>query len=139
MERKHAKKELSRFCCARTTSAREVENRDGTNETSADSDRSCSFYLSLDRCSLSCRSRARSHDVDTVVILLREEDNCLVSWAAKGMEVNLGIRVPMGAGFAGRVAEQKAPIVIDDIDSAEFTHLSPREGRKDAARGAFAD
>jgi signal transduction histidine kinase len=54
------------------------------------------------------------------VILLLEEDNRLVSWAAKGLEVNVGIRVPMGAGFAGRIAEQKAPLVIDDIDTADL-------------------
>jgi len=59
-------------------------------------------------------------DVDTVVIMLLEEDNDLVAWATKGLELDVRIRVPLGAGFAGRVAEQKSPIVIDDIDTADL-------------------
>jgi signal transduction histidine kinase/CheY-like chemotaxis protein len=36
------------------------------------------------------------------------------------LEIDLGIRVPLGAGFAGRVAERKAPIVIDDVNEADL-------------------
>src|SRR5262249_12071258 len=59
-------------------------------------------------------------DVDTVVILLREEDDDLVAWASKGLELDVRIRVPIGSGFAGRVAQQKSPMMIDDIDTAEL-------------------
>ena len=59
-------------------------------------------YLSLDKLLAELLERVcESMDVDTVVILLREEDDHLVAWAAKGLEIDLGIRVPIGAGFAG--------------------------------------
>ena len=48
------------------------------------------------------------------------KNNELVAWATKGLELDLKIRVPVGAGFAGRVAERKAPITIDDIETAEL-------------------
>jgi signal transduction histidine kinase/ActR/RegA family two-component response regulator len=78
-------------------------------------------HLSLERLLAELLDRVRdAMDVDTVVIMLLEEDNDLVAWATKGLELDVRIRVPLGAGFAGRVAEQKSPIVIDDIDTAEL-------------------
>jgi PAS domain S-box-containing protein len=78
-------------------------------------------HLSLDKLLAELIDRVReAMDVDTVVILLMEEDNHLVAWAAKGLELDLKIRVPVGAGFAGRVAERKEPMVIDDIDQADL-------------------
>ncbi len=78
-------------------------------------------HLSLDKLLAELIDRVRdTMDVDTVVILLMEEDNHLVAWAAKGLELDLRIRVPVGAGFAGRIAQQKAPLVIDDINRAEL-------------------
>jgi len=78
-------------------------------------------HLSLDKLLAELIDRVReTMDVDTVVILLMEDDDHLVAWAAKGLELDLKIRVPMGAGFAGRVAQQKAPMVIDDIDQADL-------------------
>jgi signal transduction histidine kinase/CheY-like chemotaxis protein len=43
-----------------------------------------------------------------------------VAWATKGLDLDLHIHVPVGSGFAGRIAEQKAPLVIDDIETAEL-------------------
>ena len=78
-------------------------------------------YLSLDKLLAELLERVcESMDVDTVVILLREEDDHLVAWAAKGLEIDLGIRVPIGAGFGGRVAAQKTPLAIDDTETAEL-------------------
>jgi PAS domain S-box-containing protein len=78
-------------------------------------------HLSLDRLLAELLDRVRdTMDVDTVVIMLLEEDNELVAWATKGLELDVRIRVPLGSGFAGRVAEQKSPVVIDDIDTAEL-------------------
>ncbi|HEX5705216.1 MAG TPA: PAS domain S-box protein [Pyrinomonadaceae bacterium] len=78
-------------------------------------------YLSLDKLLAELLERVcESMDVDTVVILLREEDDHLVAWATKGLEIDLGIRVPIGAGFGGRVAAQKAPLAIDDTETAEL-------------------
>jgi PAS domain S-box-containing protein len=78
-------------------------------------------HLSLEKLLAELLDRVRdAMDVDTVVIMLVEEDNDLVAWATKGLELDVRIRVPLGAGFAGRVAEQKSPIVIDDIDTADL-------------------
>lgn len=90
-------------------------------------------YLSLDKLLAELLDRVRdAMDVDSVVILLlEEEDNSLVAWAAKGLDVDLGIRVPFGAGFAGRVAEQKKPIAIDDTMTADmFTPFLRDKGVK---------
>src|ERR1700694_1286122 len=57
--------------------------------------------------------------VDTVALLLLDEDKAeLVAHAAKGLEeeVEQGVRIPIGQGFAGRIAAERRPIVIDDVD-----------------------
>ena len=89
-------------------------------------------YLSIDKLLAELLDRVReAMDVDTVAILLREEDDKLVAWAAKGLRVDKTIRVPLGAGFAGRVAAAKAPITIDDIATADlFTPFLRERGVK---------
>jgi anti-sigma regulatory factor (Ser/Thr protein kinase)/putative methionine-R-sulfoxide reductase with GAF domain len=60
--------------------------------------------------------------VDTVAILLLDEDGQeLVARAAKGLEeeVERGVRIPLGAGFAGRIAAGRRPIYIADVDHAD--------------------
>ena len=60
--------------------------------------------------------------VDTcAVLLLDEETNELVARAAVGIEeeVEQGIRIPVGRGFAGRVAADKRPVILDDVDHAD--------------------
>ena len=62
-------------------------------------------------------------NVDTVaVLLLDEQSDELVARAAKGIEeeVEQGVRIPLGAGFAGRVAAQRRPRVVPDIDKTEI-------------------
>src|SRR4029077_2506851 len=57
-------------------------------------------HVSLEKLLAELLDRVRdAMDVDTVVILLREEDDDLVAWATKGLELDVRIRVPMGAGF----------------------------------------
>lgn len=78
-------------------------------------------HLSLEKLLAELIDRVRdAMDVDTVVILLVEEGDDLVAWATKGLELDVRIRVPLGAGFAGRVAERKEPIIVDDIDTADL-------------------
>src|SRR3954463_4386284 len=58
---------------------------------------------------------------DTAAFLLLDEASGeLVARAAKGIEeeVEQGVRIPVGGGFAGRIAAERAPVVIDDIDTA---------------------
>jgi GAF domain-containing protein len=60
-------------------------------------------------------------DVDTCAVLLLDEDrNELVARAAIGIEeeVEQGVRIPVGGGFAGRVAAEARPIVLEDVDDA---------------------
>jgi K+-sensing histidine kinase KdpD len=47
------------------------------------------------------------------VLLLDPETNELVARAAVGIEEEVGARIPLGAGFAGRVAAEARPLVID--------------------------
>jgi len=57
--------------------------------------------------------------VDTATILLVDETTDeLVATAARGLEeeVRQGIRVPIGSGFAGTVAAEARPILLDRVD-----------------------
>jgi len=61
-------------------------------------------------------------DVDTCAILLLDhETNDLVARAAVGIEeeVEQGVRIPLGKGFAGRVASERHPVVLPDVDHAD--------------------
>jgi signal transduction histidine kinase len=69
-------------------------------------------------------------DADTAAfLLLDEEAGELVARAAKGIEeeVEQGVRIPLGRGFAGRVAAQATPVVIEDVDSADIFNPILRE------------
>jgi putative methionine-R-sulfoxide reductase with GAF domain len=60
---------------------------------------------------------------DTAAFLLldRSTDE-LVARAAKGIEeeVEQGVRIPVGRGFAGRIAAERSPVTIEDVDHAEI-------------------
>ena len=69
-------------------------------------------------------------EVDTCAILLLDEDtNELVARAALGIEeeVEQGFRVPVGGGFAGRIAAEKRPVILDDVDHAHVLNPLLRE------------
>src|SRR6202035_5933418 len=68
--------------------------------------------------------------VDTVAILLYDEEtNELVARAAKGIEeeVEQGVRIPVGRGFAGRIAAERVAIFIADVDHADIMNPILRE------------
>jgi anti-sigma regulatory factor (Ser/Thr protein kinase)/putative methionine-R-sulfoxide reductase with GAF domain len=68
--------------------------------------------------------------VDTVAILLLDENGKeLVARAAKGLEeeVERGVRLPLGGGFAGRIAAERTPIFIADVDHADILNPILRE------------
>jgi signal transduction histidine kinase len=68
--------------------------------------------------------------VDTCAILLLEEDrNELVARAAVGIEeeVEQGVRIPIGGGFAGRVAASRKPVILPDVDHAHVLNPILRE------------
>ena len=59
--------------------------------------------------------------VDTVTVLFVDpNEERLVARASAGLdeEVYQGVRVPIGSGFAGRVAQSRAPVQIDRVDSS---------------------
>jgi anti-sigma regulatory factor (Ser/Thr protein kinase)/putative methionine-R-sulfoxide reductase with GAF domain len=68
--------------------------------------------------------------VDTAAILLLDRKaNQLVARAAKGIEeeVEAGVRVPVGTGFAGRIARERVAIFIADVDHADIMNPILRE------------
>jgi len=68
--------------------------------------------------------------VDTVAILLVEEaEGELYAWAAKGLEeeVERGVRLPIGRGFAGGIVAKRAPTIIDDLKHADVLNPLLRE------------
>jgi signal transduction histidine kinase len=69
-------------------------------------------------------------EADTSAVLLLDETRGeLVARAAVGLEeeVEQGVRIPVGAGFAGRVAAERRPVVLDDVDHADVLNPILRE------------
>ncbi|MHB1809464.1 MAG: ATP-binding SpoIIE family protein phosphatase [Solirubrobacteraceae bacterium] len=55
---------------------------------------------------------------DTAAVLLLDSDReALIARAARGIEeeVRQGVQIPLGRGFAGRIAAEKRPIVIENV------------------------
>ena len=58
-------------------------------------------------------------DADTAAVLLLDNTSgTLIATAAAGLEeeVRQGVRIPVGRGFAGRVAAERRPVIIDHVD-----------------------
>src|SRR5919201_3212885 len=69
-------------------------------------------------------------DADTCAILLLDvESNELVARAAVGLEeeVERGVRIPVGGGFAGRIAASGSPVVIEDVKHGDVLNPILRE------------
>ena len=121
VERKRAQQELAELFAREQRARLELETAmDRMRQVQTVTEVALS-HLSLDKLLAELLERVRdAMDVDTVTILLLEEGDTLVAWATKGLDLDLHIHVPVGSGFAGRVAAQKAPLVIDDIETAEL-------------------
>jgi len=92
-------------------------------------------HLSLDELLSESLNRIREVlNVDTVgILLLRTEGDELVAWAAQGLEeeVELGVRIPIGRGFAGKIVAEGQPIIIDDVSQTDvFNPLLREKGIK---------
>jgi serine phosphatase RsbU (regulator of sigma subunit)/anti-sigma regulatory factor (Ser/Thr protein kinase) len=83
-------------------------------------------YMSLEDMLSELLERIRSAlEVDTAAVLLLDEDRgVLLARAARGLEeeVRQGVQVPLARGFAGRVAADRRPIIIEDLDHAEVVN-----------------
>jgi len=69
-------------------------------------------------------------EADTAaILLLDDEGRTLVARAAKGLEeeVERGVRVPVRAGFAGRIAATRQPVVIENVEQADIHNPLLRE------------
>ncbi|HET6834651.1 MAG TPA: SpoIIE family protein phosphatase [Acidimicrobiales bacterium] len=64
-------------------------------------------------------------DADTAAVLLLDAPTGqLVATAARGIEeeVYQGMRIPLGRGFAGRVAAERQPVAIEDVQDADVVN-----------------
>jgi hypothetical protein len=64
-------------------------------------------------------------DADTAAVLLMERSSDhLVARAASGIEeeVRQGVRVPLGLGFAGRIAANRSPVVLSRVDATTVSN-----------------
>ena len=88
-------------------------------------------HLTLDRLLDELLGRIRALlAVDTAAILLLEPGGAdLVPRATVGLEgeVERGVRIPVGRGFAGRVAAERRPLVVAEVDPAEVVSPVMRE------------
>jgi signal transduction histidine kinase len=88
-------------------------------------------HLSADALLDALLSRVREAlETDTCAILLLDESSGdLVVRAAKGLEEKAmaGVRIPMGKGFAGRVAVERQPVAIEEVDYSEVLNPILRE------------
>jgi signal transduction histidine kinase len=75
------------------------------------------------------RTRAGLGADTCAILLLDEETNELVARAAVGLEeeVEAGVRVPVGRGFAGRIAADRTPVILPDVDHADVLNPILRE------------
>ena len=69
-------------------------------------------------------------DADTAAVLLLDPSSTyLVATAARGIEeeVRQGVRIPVGKGFAGRIAAERRPVIIDEVDHSNVLNPILRE------------
>src|ERR671925_313211 len=69
-------------------------------------------------------------DADTAAFLMLDERaNELVARSAKGLEEEVvqGVRIPVGGGFAGRIADERHVVAVDDVDHADVLNPILRE------------
>jgi phosphoserine phosphatase RsbU/P len=83
----------------------------------------------LDEQELLAELLARTKDIllaDTAAVLLLDfSSGQLIATAAAGLEeeVRQGVRIPVGRGFAGRIAAEHKPVILDRVD--QTTVLNP--------------
>src|ERR671936_651882 len=86
-------------------------------------------HLSLDDLLDELLTRIREIlDADTAAFLMLDErTDELVARAAKGLgeEVERGVRIPVGGGFAGRIAAERGPVGVLNIADADILNPIP--------------
>ena len=71
------------------------------------------------------RTREALQADTAAVLLLDSSSGQLIATAAAGLEeeVRQGVRIPVGRGFAGRIAAERRPVILDHVDHS--TVLNP--------------
>ena len=71
------------------------------------------------------RTRDAMHADTAAVLLLDVPSGQLIATASAGLEeeVRQGVRIPVGQGFAGRIAAERRPVILDKVDHS--TVLNP--------------
>jgi phosphoserine phosphatase RsbU/P len=71
------------------------------------------------------RTREALQADTAAVLLLDSSSGQLIATAAAGLEeeVDQGVRIPVGRGFAGRIAAERQPVILDHVDHT--TVLNP--------------
>jgi anti-sigma regulatory factor (Ser/Thr protein kinase)/putative methionine-R-sulfoxide reductase with GAF domain len=69
------------------------------------------------------------HADTAAVLLLDPSQTYLVATAARGIEEEVlqGVRIPVGKGFAGRIAAERRAVIIDDVDHSNVLNPILRE------------
>ncbi len=84
-------------------------------------------HLSTDNLLATLLDRVREIlDADTAAVLLLDPSGRqLIATAASGLEeeVSQGVRIPVGRGFAGRIAAERRPVILDHVNHG--TVLNP--------------
>jgi anti-sigma regulatory factor (Ser/Thr protein kinase) len=75
------------------------------------------------------RVRALLQADTAAVLLLDPSSTYLVATAARGIEeeVRQGVRIPVGKGFAGRIAAERRPVIIEQVDHSNVLNPILRE------------
>ena len=77
-------------------------------------------HLSADSLLAALLARVRDIlDADTAAVLMLDSSGRqLIATAASGLEeeVSQGVRIPVGRGFAGRIAAERRPVILDRVD-----------------------
>lgn len=69
-------------------------------------------------------------EVDTVAVLLLDPSaSFLVATATRGLEeeIRQGVRIPIGRGFAGRIAAERTAVIIPEVDHSNVMNPILRE------------
>jgi phosphoserine phosphatase RsbU/P len=77
-------------------------------------------HLSADELLVALLDRVKEIlDADTAAVLMLDNSGRqLIATAARGLEeeVAQGVRIPLGQGFAGRIAVDRRPVILDHVD-----------------------
>jgi len=67
------------------------------------------------------RTREALRANTAAVLLLDFRSGQLIATAAAGLEeeVSQGVRIPVGRGFAGKIAAERRPVILDDVDHSD--------------------